>query len=120
MTLDDVELREKHDDLLLDRSQIIYGEGVTNSGKSLIFGIAYMLRILEQPKSKTQFVLAGESVPVLERMYIQNEDSFYNLFSTITDYKKSGEGGAKITVQAPDHEKVIYLLGYDNRKRWHP
>jgi hypothetical protein len=120
MTLDDVILLEKHRDLIKDRSQVIFAEGVTNASKSFIIGIAFILRIMTTPDSHTQFVLAGESIPVLERMYIQNESSFYNIFNGFCTYNKGGEGGAKITVKTGKgkKDKKIYLVGYDNKKRW--
>lgn len=121
MTLDDVILLEKHKDLIKDRSQVIFCEGVTNASKSFIIGIAMMLRILTEPEDHTQFVLAGESVPVLERMFIHNEASFYNIFSPICTYTSAGIGGARIIVDTGPNRKskVIYLVGYDNKKRWH-
>src|SRR6056297_84457 len=119
MTLDDVVLLEKHRDLIKDRSQVIFAEGVTNASKSFIIGIAFILRILTEPSSKTQFVLAGESVPVLERMFVQNEASFYNIFRPICEYTRAGQGGARIVVDSPQGKKTIYLVGYDNVKRWH-
>jgi hypothetical protein len=119
MTLDDVILLEKHKDLIKDRSQVIFAEGVTNASKSFIVGIAFMLRILTEPETRTQFVLAGVSVPVLERMFIQNEASFYNIFKPICEYTSAGRGGARIMVSMHNQpDKVIYLAGYDNKKRW--
>ena len=115
MTLDDVILLEKHRDLIKDRSQVIFCEGVTNASKSFIIGIAFILRILAEPDTRTQFVLAGASVPVLERMFIQNESSFYNIFKPICEYTAAGQGGARIIV---NKRKTIYLVGYDNKKRW--
>ena len=97
MTLDDVILKDKHRDLIKDRSQVIFCEGVTNASKSFIIGIAFILRILTEPENRTQFVLAGVSVPVLERMFIQNESSFYNIFRPICEYTAAGEGGARIS-----------------------
>ena len=55
------------------------------------------------------------SVPVLERMFIQNEASFFNIFGVICNYTAAGEGGARIVVNG---KKTIYLVGYDNKKRW--
>jgi hypothetical protein len=115
MTLDQVELLEKHKDLIKDRHQVIFGEGTTNSGKSFIFGIAFLLRIMETPNEWTQFFLGGQSLPVLEKMFTQNPDSFYNIFKPICTYTKAGEGGAKIIVdmQGVKPNKIIYLAGYD-------
>ena len=120
MTLDDVILLEKHKDIIKDRSQVIFAEGVTNASKSFIVGIAYILRIMATGDDQTQFVLAGESVPVLERMYIQNESSFFNIFGAICEYTKAGQGGAKIIISMGSDrmDKIIYLVGYDNKKRW--
>ena len=119
MTLNDIILLEKHRDIIKDRSQVIFAEGVTNASKSFIIGIAFILRILTEPSDRTQFVLAGESVPVLERMFVQNEASFYNIFSPICEYTRAGQGGARIVVDSPQGKKTIYLVGYDNVKRWH-
>jgi hypothetical protein len=120
MTLDEVILLEKHKDLIKDRSQVIFAEGVTNASKSFIIGIAFILRILTEDDTRTQFVLAGESVPVLERMFIQNESSFFNIFKPLCTYIRAGEGGARVKVSMGKgrKEKVIYLVGYDNKKRW--
>ena len=120
MTLNDVILLEKHKDIIKDRSQVIFAEGVTNASKSFVIGIAFIMRILTEPNDRTQFVLAGESVPVLERMFIQNESSFYNIFKPICEYTRAGQGGARIVVSMGGgmKDKVIYLVGYDNKKRW--
>lgn len=119
MTLNDVILLEKHKDIIKDRSQVIFGEGVTNASKSFIFGIAFILRILTTDDTQRQFVLAGKSLPVLEKMYIQNDSSFYNIFKPICTYNKGGEGGAKITIDMGDRpNKIIYMAGYDNKQRW--
>ena len=107
MTLDDVILLEKHKDLIKDRAQVIFAEGVTNASKSFIIGIAFILRILSDPPERTQYVLAGKSVPTLERMFIQNETSFYNIFKDICEYTSHGQGGARIVV---NNSKVIYLV----------
>ena len=120
MTLDDVLLLEKQIDLIKDRSQVIFAEGTTNAGKSFIVGIAFIMRILSEDDTRTQFVLAGESVPVLERMFIQNEASFYNIFKPICEYTRAGQGGARIVIEMGNDrpDKTIYLVGYDNKKRW--
>jgi hypothetical protein len=111
---------EKHDDVLMDDAQVIFLEGTTNAGKSLILGEKTIWRVLNAPEDRTQFVLAGKSLPVIEKMYIQNQTSFYNtdVFSAVCQYKNSGVGGARIEVQTLTGTKIIYLLGYDNKKRW--
>ena len=120
MNLDQVQILEKHRDLIKDRHQVIFGEGVTNASKSFIFGIAFLLRIMETPDSHTQFFLGGKTLPVLEKMYIQNPDSFYNIFKPICTYTNAGQGGAKIIInmQGVKQNKIIYLAGYDNKNRW--
>ena len=88
MNLEQVQLLEKHKDILRDNSQVIYAEGVTNASKSFILGIKYIMRVLTAPANHKQFVLAGKSLPVVEKMYIQNESSFYNIFKPICEYKQ--------------------------------
>jgi len=118
MTLDQVILLEKHKDLLNDKSQVIFAEGVTNASQSFIMGIKFIRSIIAAPENQKQFVLAGKSLPVLEKMYIQNESSFYNIFKPICTYKGNGEGGARIEVQTPTGNKIVYLAGYNNKARW--
>jgi|LGVE01.1.fsa_nt_gb hypothetical protein len=118
MKFSDIVLNDKHYDILNDETQIIFAEGVTNSGKSLILGFKFFQHILRSSKEENQFMIAGQSVPVIEKMYIQNESSFYNMFPPLCEYSRGGQGGAKITVQANTGPKFIYLVGYDNAKRW--
>ena len=75
---------------------------------------------METPDSHTQFFLGGKTLPVLEKMYIQNPDSFYNIFKPICTYTNAGQGGAKIIInmQGVKPDKIIYLAGYDNKNRW--
>jgi len=118
MTLDQIQLTDKARDILNDEAQVMFAEGTTNAGKSFMFGIAFFRRVFASPKTHTQFVLAGKSLPVLEKMFIQNGTSFYNLYKPLCEYTAKGEGGAKILVKTPTGRKIIYLAGYDNKARW--
>lgn len=118
MRVSDLILTEKHIDLLNDDSQVIFAEGVTNSGKSLILGVKFFQKVMSSPANHKQFVIAGTSTPVLEKMFIQNEASFYNMFRPLCSYNAAGTGGAKITVKTVTGDKYIYLVGYDNSRRW--
>lgn len=118
MTLDQIQITPKLKDILNDDAQVIFGEGTTYAGKSFIFGITFFRRVYHSPKSHNQFVLAGKSLPVLEKMYIHNMASFYNLYKPLCEYTAKGQGGAKILVKTPTGIKIIYLAGYDNKSRW--
>jgi hypothetical protein len=118
MTLDDIKLTPKIKDIFNDNSQVLFAEGVTNAGKSFVLGITFFRRVYNAPKEQTQFVLAGKSLPVLEKMYIHNMTSFYNIYKPLCEYTAKGQGGAKILVRTPTGVKIIYLAGYDNKSRW--
>ena len=120
MRYDQIIHLEKHNDVLRDDAQVIFLEGTTNAGKSFILGEKLFWRVFNAPADRTQFVLGGKSLPVIEKMYIQNPSSFYNVdtFRAVCEYKNSGTGGARIIFQTLTGEKVLYLLGYDNKKRW--
>lgn len=118
MLISDIKLTQKHRDLLNDKTQVIFVEGVTNSGKSFILGIKFITAIMNSPASHKQFMIAGQSTPVLEKMYIQNPASFYNLFRPVCEYKQQGQGGSRIEVRTPTGVKYVYLVGYDNTRRW--
>jgi hypothetical protein len=118
MSLSDVKITPKLKDILHDKSQVMFAEGTTNAGKSFIFGIAFFRRIYNSPKNHTQFVLAGKALPTIEKMYIQNNNSFYNLYKPLCEYTAKGQGGAKILVKTPTGVKIIYLAGYNDKTRW--
>ena len=118
MQLDQVKITDKFKDIMHDNTQVIFAEGKTNAGKSFILGIKFFRRIFSSPKSHTQFVLAGKSLPVLEKMYIHNMTSFYNLYKPLCDYTSKGQGGAKIIIKTPTGNKMVYLVGYNDKSRW--
>jgi len=120
MRYNEIKETELYNDIMEDPSPLIFGEGTTNAGKSFIFGLKTIWRVINSPENQNQFVIAGKSLPVLEKMYIQNNTSFYNIdvFNAICKYKNSGTGGARIEVSTLTGVKNIYLLGYDNKRRW--
>lgn len=118
MTPNDIILYDKHRSVLKDRNRVIFLEGVTGSSKSFIAGLAFYLRVFNTDKSKTQFIIAGSSTTVAEKMFIDNPSSFVNIFKQVCEYKKQGTGGSRIEIQTPVGLKIIYLVGYDNKARY--
>lgn len=114
----DIKVTQKMKDLLASRKRIIHCEGVTGSSKSFTLGLKFYFNVFKAPKDKKQFVIAASDATVAERMFIDNPSSFFNIFRLLCRHEQKGVGGNRIVVDTPTGEKIIYLVGYDDKARW--
>lgn len=91
---------------------------MTGSGKSFQLGVKFFFKVFNAPESDIQFVIAASSVGQVEKMVIQKKTSFYNMFKPVLEHKPAGVGGNQIIVHSPTGDKIIYLVGYDDKKRF--
>jgi len=114
----DIKVTQKMTDLLKSKKKIIHCEGVTGSSKSFTLGLKFFFNIFDSPKNETQYVIAASDATVVERMFIENPASFYNIFKSLCTHMQKGVGGNKIVVEGRYGKKNIYLIGYDDKSRW--
>lgn len=90
--------------------------GATGNGKSMIGSLKFMGRIFSAPKDRQTFVLAGRDITALERRFVQSNRSVFNWwpFKGKWTYKKVGEGGSRIIINARSGKKYIYLTPFNN------
>ena len=126
-TINGVYLSEKAWDVINDDSLYISLEGVTGSLKSVTADRRFHKAVYKSPKEHTQFAIIGSSVSVLERTIIDNPISFYNKHRyvkkqgkkyPVMQYKKQGQGGARIEWHTPKGIKRIYFAGFDDKARY--
>lgn len=94
-------------------------EGTTYAGKTTVGILKYMLMVAESPKR--DHVIAGLDLGTLEKNIITKDYGIKHVFGSLVDYRP--QGGAGITMphivyHTPGGDKIIYVLGYDNKARW--
>ncbi len=107
---------DKFKDLLKSKKRIIHCEGVTGSGKSFQLGVKYFFKVFNSDKK--QFVIAASTTSTVEKMIIDKPSSFYNVFNVVCHHYAQGVGGNRIVIDSPKGEKIIYLVGYDDKTRF--
>ncbi len=91
---------------------------MTGSGKSFDLGLKFFFDVFDAPKDKRQFVIAASTSTVCEKMFIQTDSSFFNIFGIICEHHQQGVGGNRIIITSPTGEKIVYLVGYDDKTRF--
>ena len=79
----------------------------------------FMLRVAES--SKKIHILSGLDLGTIEKNIIQKELGILDDFGPLAEYNASGRGGNSlphILFHTGGGDKVIYVLGYDNKARW--
>lgn len=116
MKASDIRLNDKALKFLQDNSRFILNAGSTGTGKTFLTGIKTFLRVFNAPQNQSMFAIVAESQTTAEKMFVDDDASFVNLFAPLCDFK----GGAKphIQVSTPTGVKRIYLGGYGTARDW--
>lgn len=102
-----------------DDSQVIFLLGATGCSKSLVGGQKFMKWLTYSPAEDTQFVMIFRNIGVGARNFLDNEDSFYNMFSFMREpYKINAVGGLQFTWHGLYGDKKVYIVGADNKESW--
>lgn len=112
-------LSPKFKDFLSIKCEREYLEGTTAAGKTTV-GIFKFMCIVAGSKKKFH-IIAGADKGTVEKNIINAENGLLEQFEGIAEYYPSGKG--KITLphieyETSDEIKIIYVCGYDNKKRW--
>lgn len=102
-----------------DEAQIIYLLGATGCSKSLVAGLKFMDILLNAPAEETQFYMIFKDIGTGARNFLQNEDSFYNLFSFNREpATASKEGGLQFVFHGIYSDKIVYIVGANDKTAW--
>lgn len=94
-------------------------EGTTSAGKTTVGIYKFILKCWESPVS--QHIIAGLDAGTIEKNIINKEHGIIDEWGELVEYRGGGTSNEKmshILLKASTGVKKIYILGYDDRKRW--
>ena len=112
-------LSKKYKDFIKHNAAVECLEGTTAAGKTTVGILKFMLQVAKS-KNK-QHVIAAKTTGVAEKNIIQKEYGITDVFGGFVKYNGNGDKDDKIPhirYSTPNGEKVIYILGYDNKEKW--
>ncbi len=117
MTIKDIIWTDKMKAVINDPSQFLFLLGSTGCSKSLTANIAFMQWLYYAPQDKSQFAIICSSIKNAEKVIVDNDASFYNLFPWMRS-KYGGStstGGAHFDFYGKYGKKKVYLAGADDK-----
>lgn len=112
-------LSEKYLDFLEHDAPVEFLEGTTAAGKTTVGIVKFMLKVADSKKK--MHIIASKTTGVAEKNIIQKEYGICDVFGDLVKYNGNGDKDNKIPhirYQTPSGEKIIYVLGYDNKDKW--
>lgn len=112
-------LSNKYKDFIKHNAPVECLEGTTAAGKTTVGILKFMLQVAKSKKK--QHVIAAKTTGVAEKNIIQKEYGITDVFGEFVKYNGNGDKDDKIPhirYSTPNGEKVIYILGYDNKEKW--
>jgi len=110
----------KYDDFLYEwDAEVENLEGTTAAGKTTWGAYKWMLKVADS--NRKLHVLSGLDLGTIEKNIIQSELGIMDQFGQYIEYRPNGNKDHSLphfTYQTPNGEKVVYVLGYDNKSRW--
>ena len=115
----DLILSDKYKAFLRCKAPVEFLEGTTAAGKTTVGIFKFMLRVAESPKR--QHILSGLDTGTIEKNIINKELGILDIFAGLVVYNPNGRGAESLphmVFKVGDEDKIIYVLGYDNKARW--
>ena len=112
-------LSPKMIDLLKSSNPVDILEGTTSAGKTTIAIPKFMFEVANS--NMKYHVLGGLDTGTVEKNLINSEMGILAVFKGFAEYNGNGTSKIKIphiVYQTSNGEKIIYVVGYDNKKRW--
>jgi len=112
-------LSPKFKDFLLTETKRDYLEGTTAAGKTTVGIFKFMM--MTAKSNLKDHVIAGADLGTVEKNVINPERGLLKQFEAVTEYYPGGRGKIRlphIEYDSPYGKKIIYICGYDNKKRW--
>ena len=117
--MSDLILSDKYKAFLRCKAPVEFLEGTTAAGKTTVGIFKFMLRVAESPKR--QHILSGLDTGTIEKNIINKELGILDIFAGLVAYNPNGRGAESLphmVFKVGDEDKIIYVLGYDNKARW--
>ena len=117
--MSDLILSDKYKAFLRCNAPVEFLEGTTAAGKTTVGIFKFMLRVAESPKR--QHILSGLDTGTIEKNIINKELGILDVFAGLIEYNPAGRGAESLphmVLKTGAEDKIIYVLGYDNKARW--
>jgi phage terminase large subunit len=108
-------LSPKYKAFLRHNAPVEFLEGTTAAGKTTVGVFKFMLKVAESPKKI--HILSGLDLGTVEKNIINKDLGILDIFGNLVQYNASGRGKHSLPHLAYK-DKIIYVLGYDNKTRW--
>ena len=118
-------LSEKYIDFLSYDASAEFLEGTTFAGKTTVGVPKFMFKIAAYTGNKPS-IIAGLDLGTIEKNIINSDNGLIEVFGDYAEggaieYNPNGHGKIRlphIVFHTPNGNKIIYVLGYDNKARW--
>lgn len=114
-----LKLSPKFKDFILTETKRDYLEGTTAAGKTTVGIFKFMLMVA---KSNVKYhVIAGVDIGTVEKNIINSERGLLEQYEGLAEYYNKGKGKIglpHIEYDTPNGKRIIYVCGYDNKRRW--
>lgn len=112
-------LSPKYKAFLRCSAPVEFLEGTTAAGKTTVGIFKFILKCAESPKKI--HILSGLDLGTIEKNIIGKDLGILDDFGMLTEYNARGKGQYSlphIILHTSSGNKIIYVLGYDNKTRW--
>lgn len=112
-------LSSKYKAFLKHQAPVEFLEGTTAAGKTTVGAVKFLFKVAES--NRKLHILSGLDLGTIEKNVIQAELGIKDIFGDLISYHSKGNKDHSLPhlrYQTPNGEKIIYVLGYDNRSRW--
>ena len=111
---------KKFDAFLDNVADAEFLEGTTAAGKTTVGVYKFMMEVAESPKK--MHILAGLDTGTIEKNIINKDNGILDEWGPLVEYNGMGTSKEKLPhiIFSPGkgREKIIYILGYDDKRRW--
>jgi len=108
MSLNKLKLSKKAAYVMQDPARVIFTEGTTRTGKSYILGIKFFKKVFVSPEDHTNFFLCAASVPTITQRFVNDLNSFYQLFKVFCEFKRDDIGGGPRMIKTYLFRRLFY------------
>ncbi|HWQ76567.1 MAG TPA: terminase [Syntrophomonas sp.] len=108
-------LSPKYKAFLRHNAPVEFLEGTTLAGKTTVGVFKFMLKVAES--SKKIHILSGLDLGTIEKNIINKDLGILDIFGPLVQYNPAGRGLHSLP-HLTYRDKIIYVLGYDNKARW--
>lgn len=117
--MNDLLLSDKYKAFLRCKAPVEFLEGTTAAGKTTVATFKFVLKCAESPKKI--HILSGLDLGTIEKNIINKDLGILDDFGSLVEYNANGKGKYSlphIVLHTSRDDKIIYVLGYDNKTRW--